>query len=96
MKVKIGEETEKMFREAAMHEFGFQKGSFSLAAEQALGSWAKQHREMDRLRKIAKEKIKDPVETMSGMIKGIKIDSVKLKHEVSKERAERWKRHVSH
>ena len=46
MKVKIGEETEKMFREAAMHEFGFQKGSFSLAAEQALGSWAQQHREM--------------------------------------------------
>ena len=96
LKVKIQDETEETFRRVAMHEFGFQKGSISLAANQALAQWARRHEDLNRLRKIAKEKRKDPVEAMTGMIKGIKIDSVKLKHEISKERAERWKKHVSH
>ena len=95
LKVKIEDGTEEAFRRAAMHEFGFQKGSISIAANQALSQWAKRHEDLDMLRKTAK-KIKDPVEAMTGMIKGIKIDSVKLKHDVSKERSERWKKHVSH
>ena len=96
IKVKLSDKTEQAFRESAMHEFGFRKGSFSLAAEQALGSWAKQHEDLEGLRKNAREKIKDPVESITGILKGFKIDSVKLQHETSKWRSERWKKHALH
>ena len=95
LKLKVSDETEEKFREAAMHQFGHRKGSFSMAAERALGNWARQHENLDVLRAKAREEVKDPVGAITGMIKGIKIDSVQLKHEISKERSERWKKHVS-
>ncbi len=83
-----------MFREAAMHEFGYRKGAFSLAADQALASWAQKHQDMDKLRIMAKERIKDPIKAIEGTLKHVKMSSVELKHEASKIRAERWKKHV--
>jgi hypothetical protein len=94
IKVKVKEKTERMFREAAMHEFGFQKGSYSLAAEQALGNWARKHQDLDRLRRMAREEIKDPVKSIRGILKHVKMGSVELKHEASKIRAERWRKHA--
>src|SRR3989344_6681186 len=96
LKVKLTEQTENAFREAAMHQFGHHKGSLSLAAEQALENWSKKHKELDKFKRHANRNIKDPVEAITGLIKGVKIDSVRLQHEVHHERAERWKRHVSH
>ena len=96
MKIKLSDRTEQAFRESAMHEFGFQKGAFSLAAEQALGIWTRQHEDVSRLKKAVRGKIKDPVKSLRGMVKGVKIDSVSLVHEVYRERSERWKKHVSH
>lgn len=95
LKVKVNEQTERMFRRAAMHEFGYQKGAFSLAAEQALAYWASRHENMDRLRILAAERMKDPVRAMTGILKHVKKNSVELKHEISEARASR-RRHISH
>ena len=94
IKVKIKEKTERMFREAAMHKFGFRKGSYSLAADQALGSWAQKHQNLDKLRKLAEERVKDPVKSMRGILKHVKMSSVELKHEASRIRVERWRKHA--
>ncbi len=95
LKFKIKDETEKAFRKAAMHEFGFQKGSLSTAADQALSRWTNKHEELDKLRKMAKERIKDPVKSMRGILKHVKNSSVELQHEVSKSRSSRWKSHAN-
>ena len=95
LKVKISDETEKKFREAAMHEFGFQKGSLSIAADKALSNWARKHEDLDRLRKIAREKIKDPVSSMRGVLKHVKMSSIDLQHEISNMRVKRWKTHAN-
>ena len=95
IKVRINNDTEKVFRRSAMHEFGFRKGSISLAANQALGSWALEHENIEKLRVKAKEKIKDPVKSVRGMLKGIKITSVEMQHEVSRIRSARREKHVS-
>lgn len=94
LKVKINDKTENMFREAAMHEFGHRKGSLSLAAEKVLGSWARQHESLDRLRNSSKGNVEDPVKSLRGILKHVKTDSVTLVHESYKERGERWKKHV--
>ncbi len=94
LKVKISDETEKNFREAAMHEFGFQKGSLSNAAEKALSSWTTRHRNIDKLRLAAKQKIKDPVGSMRGIMKHVKKNSVELQHDAYNIRSNRWKKRV--
>lgn len=95
IKFKLDDKTEMEFREATMHEFGFRKGSLSRAAEQAISKWSKTHKEIDRLKKEAKEKIKDPIKAISGILKHVKKTSVELQHEASKIRSERWEKHVS-
>ena len=94
LKLKVSDETEKIFREAAMHQFGHRKGSFSMAAEKALGGWARQHEDLDKLRKVSKKKIHDSVGWMEGVLKGVKMTSVELQHETSRLRTERWKDHA--
>ena|SRR3989344_1943503 len=95
MKVILSDETERKFREAAMHEFGFQKGSISMAANYALSAWASKHEDLDKLRAIAREKIKGgSISSLRGILKHVKTDSVSLKHEISEIRAERWKKHA--
>ena len=40
IKVKVSDETEKKFRQAAMARFGYCRGSISTAAENAFSEWA--------------------------------------------------------
>lgn len=91
MKVKVSDETEKRFREAAMRTFGYTKGSISAASEKAFSVWISQN-EMEDIRKMAYEDgIKDPIKAIEGMLRHVKKSSVELKHEASKIRGERYK-----
>ena|SRR3989338_4587491 len=95
MKVKISDETEKVFREAAMKAFGYGKGSISRASERAFSEWASQN-EMEEIRKMAyKEGITDPIKAIRGMLKHVKKSSVELQHEAGRIRAKRYS-DVSH
>ena len=90
IKVKVSDETERKFREAAMRTFGYGKGSISAASEKAFSDWVGQN-EMVDIREIAyKEGITDPVKTIKGALKHVKKTSVELQHDASKIRAERY------
>jgi len=74
IKIQILDKTEIMFRKAAMKKFGYRKGAISVAAQQAIQNWASANLEISIIR--------DPIEAISGLMKHIKKDSVKLQHEV--------------
>jgi len=82
MKIIIEDEIEQSFRHSAMKEFGFTRGSISNAAEQAIKEWVERHERI--------QKIDDPVEAISGMLKHVKKNSVELQHESSKIRSQRY------
>ena len=93
IKVKVSDETEKKFRQAAMARFGYARGSISTAAENAFSEWASQN-EMEEVRRMAyADGITDPIKTIRGMLKHVKKTSVELKHEVGGIRAKRYVRH---
>ena len=92
IKVRLSEETEKEFREAAMRHFGFRKGALSLAAERALSDWARK----DRERGTIVTSIGDPVSAIEGLLPHVKKGSVELQHEARKIRARRALHHTSH
>lgn len=93
MKVKVSDETERKFREAAMRTFGYSKGSISAASEKAFADWVGQN-EMAAIREMAyKEGITDPIKAIKGVLRHVKKTSVELQHEAGRIRAERY---VSH
>jgi len=77
IKLKLIDKIENSFRKAAMQRFGYQKGSISKAAQEALENWTTQYEKID-------DKIEDPVEAISGLMKNIKKNSVELQHEAWK------------
>jgi len=76
MKVNIGDNIEEMFRRAAMRRFGYRKGVFSMAAEEAMSNWASSS--------IEEEKVEEPVKSIVGLMKNVKKGSVELQHEIGK------------
>jgi len=91
IKVKVSDETERKFREAAMRTFGYGKGSISAASERAFAEWTGQN-EMAEIRQMAYEDgIKDPIKAIEGILKHVKKSSVELKHDASRIRGERYK-----
>ncbi len=73
LKIKLSDPIEKAFRKMAMKRFGYQKGSMSEAASEAIGEWTEMYE--------STEKIEDPIEAISGIMKHIKKTSVELQHE---------------
>ncbi|MBI2044620.1 hypothetical protein HYT23_01030 [Candidatus Pacearchaeota archaeon] len=73
LKIKLPEKIEEKFRRLAMAKFGYQKGSISEAAQEAIESWTFSY--------IEPEDIEDPIETISGIMKNVKKSSVELQHE---------------
>ena len=81
IKVKLSDEVERAFRQNAMREFGYGKGSLSEAAEKALKAWSKE-------RDIPEHPFV-PVRELLGMLKHVKKSSVQLQHEVGAIRSRR-------
>lgn len=80
IRLEIDETLEKRFREAAMKEFGYQKGSITKASELAIKNWIRS-RERNPIKKVS-----DPIKLIEGSLskyKG-KITSVELQHESTK------------
>lgn len=82
VKIKLSDETEDAFRKSAMETFGYSKGSLSEAAEQAIKAWA--------AGQAKPEKIPDPVQAITGMLKHVKKSSVELQHEIGEIRRARY------
>ena len=72
MKIKLPDDVERKFRRLAMKRFGYQKGSMSEAATQAIIGWNNNYEEAD----------KDfSWESLEGVLKDVKKTSVQLQHE---------------
>jgi len=76
IKIKVSDELEKKFREMAMKNFGYSKGSISQAAQKAIMDWVVSNIEIGE--------VKDPIESMSGLMKKTKKSSLELQHEAWK------------
>ncbi len=85
VKVKLSDETEEAFRKSAMETFGYSKGSLSEAAEQAIKAWA--------AGQVKPEKMQDPVQAITGLLKHVKKSSVELQHEIGEIRRARYHAH---
>ncbi len=88
-KVMLPRDVEQRFREAAMRRYGYRKGALGKAAEDAVRKWSGRHEGIEK----HKKEIGDPVEAISGLLKGVKMSSVELQHSVGKIRAERYAAH---
>lgn len=80
LRLEIDEKLERKFRETAMREFGYGKGSLRKASEMAIKKWVG-----DRSKRPVK-KVDDPVKLIKGGLskyKG-KYTSVELQHEATK------------
>ncbi|MEK6800745.1 MAG: hypothetical protein AABY05_02330 [Nanoarchaeota archaeon] len=73
MKISITDGVEEIFRKIAMKRFGYRKGAFSMAAEEAINNWT--------FSSIEEEKLDDPVNAIAGLMKHVKKNSVELQHE---------------
>jgi hypothetical protein len=78
LRVQVGQEVERKFRELAMRRFGYGKGALSKAAEEAIMKWISAN-EKENL-----EFRGDPVEAIVGLLSGIDVDSVELQHDAKK------------
>jgi hypothetical protein len=78
LRVQIDEKLERQFREAAMKKYGYSKGALSKAAEEAILNWVSESKD------IIEPFEGDPIRAMEGLLKDVKIDSVKLQHEATK------------
>lgn len=73
LKVIIPDYIEQAFRRAAMRRFGYQRGSMSTAAQEAMHQW------VNNLEHDVKEE--DSWDVLEGIMKDVKKNSVKLQHE---------------
>ncbi len=85
VKIKLSDDTEAAFRKSAMETFGYSKGSLSEAAEQAIKAWA--------AGQVKPEKMQDPVQAITGLLKHVKKSSVELQHEIGEIRRARYHAH---
>ena len=77
IKLELEKDLEKRFREAAMKVYGFGKGAISKAAQEAIRSWLEEV-------EVKAPKSFDPVEELRGLIKKKGVNSVTLRHEITK------------
>lgn len=77
LRLEIDGELERKFREVAMREYGYGKGSLRKASEEAFSKWIR-----ERSGKPLK-KVKDPVALIEGGLSKYrgKITSVQMQHE---------------
>ena len=61
-----------------MKKYGHSKGALSKAAEEAILNWISESKD------IPEPFEGDPIRAMEGLLKDVKIDSVKLQHEATK------------
>lgn len=80
LRLELDEDLELKFREAAMREFGYEKGSLKKASEMAIIKWLNEHP-----RKPVK-KVDEPIKLIEGVLSKYrgKYTSVELQHEASK------------
>ena len=74
IKISLSDSIEEVFRKIAMKRFGYRKGAFSMAAEEAINNWT--------FSLVEEEKLEDPVNAITGLMKNVKKKSVELQHEV--------------
>jgi len=90
IKVQIQDEIERRFRRVAMQQFGFAKGSLSLAAERAFDNYTKKAVSTENI------KLRGLGTALRGALAHVKgKTSVELQHETSRMRAERAMKSVS-
>jgi hypothetical protein len=89
LRVQINKKLEQRFRELAMRRFGYAKGALSKAAEEAITQWA------SMLEGEGLSFEGDPVEAIDGLLSDVRVDSVKLQHEIQKIWASRVLKNVS-
>ncbi len=77
LRLELDEELEKKFREAAMREFGYGKGSLRKASEMAIAQWVRERKERPL------KKVDDPIKLIEGILSNYKgkKTSVELQHE---------------
>lgn len=74
LKILLPENIEKIFRKIAMRRFGYQKGSISKAAQEAIQSWALAYPEKY-------EEEEENWDSLIGILNHVKKSSVELQHE---------------
>ncbi len=91
IKVRLPDQAEKKFRQAAMRKFGYTKGALSLAAEKALREWSdKELSEKETSEIIRDAGINNIVSEIKDILKHVKEKtSVELQREAGKIRAKR-------
>ncbi len=91
IKVRLSDQAEKKFRQAAMRRFGYTKGALSLAAEKALMEWSNKELRGEELSRIIHDAgINGIVSEIEGILKHVKgKTSVELQHEAGNIRAKR-------
>ncbi len=82
IKIKIADGLENEFRENAMKEFGYGKGSISNAAAMAIKEWVNKKPKVTH--------INNPVQAIRGMLKNIKKSSIDLQHETGEIRGQKY------
>lgn len=78
IRIILGRELEKRFRELAMRRFGYGKGAISKAAQEAIMRWISQ---------VESEALSfegDPIEAIDGLLSDVELGSVDLQHEAVK------------
>lgn len=89
LKVYIPEELEKEFKKRSMEAYGYGRGSISKAAAEAIQRWTSEREAI--LSEFPPPD--DPVGSLRGMLRHVKISSVQLQHEAKKIRAGRLGSH---
>ena len=87
IKFYLPPETARMFREAAMQEYGFKKGALSKAAQSVILEWVNRRKTKEKKWLMCqfpeyREYMENPVESMDGILKDVKESSVGLQHKV--------------
>ena len=90
LKIQIDEKLAKRFRETAMKMFGYSKETINKAAEACIRNW------VDGIEEIEKQRIKDPITAVDGLLADINIGSVELQHKMKDMWTEIVKKNVSH
>ncbi len=81
LRLELDEELERKFREMAMKEFGYRKGSITKATEVAITNWVKIKESKKPIKKVS-----DPLKLIEGCMSKYKgrMTSVELQHEATR------------
>lgn len=85
LKVYIPDELEQEFKKLSMEAYGYGRGSISKAATEAIRRWMTERETISR----DFPPPKDPVKSLRGMLKHLRVTSVQLQHQAKKMRVRR-------